>query len=224
MGHIEYPARTERKAGYQHTYYPHAQETAKATASTSQGTRCWQMPSLCSTSQLKPIRNFFFGSGFASAGKISLLTQQQQAFCEGSVGLSLLSPQGQSRQIQEPSRDPGEQTSDLLLACLESWPLHSGPCHPLHGMAGALSCSHLASPGHRRPMLLAFANKMEEERAGELWRAQKARGAALCGDGGNSPRSAPRMVPLQHGVNGTAEPTQASVPSAGSLTCRWDRA
>lgn len=117
MRHIEYPARTGRRGGYQHTRYPRAQETAKATASASQGMGCWQMPSLCSTSLLKPIRNFF-GSGFVSAGKISLLTQQQQAFCEGSMGLSLLSPQGQT---QRPRSPPATEESKPRSSVLPVW-------------------------------------------------------------------------------------------------------
>lgn len=222
MGHIEYPARTERKGGYQHIYYPHAQETAEATPSTSQGQRCWQMPSLCSTSLLKTIRNFF-GSGFASAGKNSLLTQQQQAFCECSMGLSLLSPQGQSQWPRSPQGTEHSKPQSSNLACSESWPPHSGACRPLPGTAGALSCSHSASLGHRCPMLLAFAHEMEEESWGLLESTASEGSCPLWGWWQVS------MVSLEHGASAAwgkrhGRTTQASVPSVGRLTCRWDRA
>lgn len=111
MRHVEYPAKTEGRGGdhLQHTYYPWCPGDRQGHSQRFPGhvPGCWQMPSLCSTPLLKPIRNFF-GSGFALAGKISLLTQQQQVFCEGSTALSLLSPQGQSYRSRSP---PGTEES-----------------------------------------------------------------------------------------------------------------
>lgn len=128
MRHVEYPARTERREGYclQHTNYPRCPGDRQGQSHCFPGNVlwCWQMPSLCSTSLLKPIRNFF-GSGFASAGKISLLTQQQQAFCDGSTGLFLLSPQEQSWQPGSLPGTKGSKPHSLILpGCLPSPPQH----------------------------------------------------------------------------------------------------
>lgn len=151
MRHVEYPARTERTEGLQHTNYPRCPGDRQGQSHCFPGTVlwCWQMPSLCSTSLLKPIRNFF-GSGFALAGKISLLTRQQRAFCDGSPGLSLLSPQEQSWQPRSP---PGTKESKphsfTLPGCL--------PPPPRHGWGH--SSFPFGCPGTQTPCPLSFCQR-----------------------------------------------------------------